>query len=273
MPEGSLSSKYHGQSRQSASEGVRISHSMPKSTNNHDPATSASRNGCHILSEEVLKGLGQFDTCTIANAIERCGVRLRNEGFTLPGLQCLTPPAPPLVGYAATCRVRSSDPPLTGNVYLDRTDWWQAIERLPSPRVAVIQDLEPDAYGSVVGEVHCAILEAFHCLGVITNGAVRDIPAVSRMAFSMFARYAAVSHSYTHVVDYGDEAEIFGLKVRSGDLVMADCHGAVLIPIEIAEELSRVAAEIRAGERRIIDICRSPDFSPEKLLDVIQANH
>ena len=217
--------------------------------------------------------MGEFDTCTIANAIERCGLRLRNEGFTLPGLQCLTPPAQPLVGYAATYQVRSSDPPLTGSVYLDRTDWWEAIEKLPSPRVAVIQDLEPEAYGSVVGEVHCAILRAFHCLGVITNGAVRDIPAVNRMGFPLFAQHAAVSHSYTHVVDYGGRVEIFGLEILSGDLVMADCHGAILIPIEMAEELPRVAAEIRAGERRIIDVCRSPDFSPQKLLQIIKANH
>jgi biotin carboxyl carrier protein len=32
----------------------------------------------------------QFDTCTIANAIEHFKVRLRNEGFTRPGLRCVT---------------------------------------------------------------------------------------------------------------------------------------------------------------------------------------
>jgi len=51
-----------------------------------------------------------------------------------------------------------------------------------------------------VGEVHAAILKAFHCVGVITDGSVRDIPAVAAMGFPMFARSASVSHAYTHIV-------------------------------------------------------------------------
>ncbi len=230
-------------------------------------------NALDVLPARTFHNLRQYDSCTIANAIERCGVRLRNEGFTRPGLHCVTTGAHQLLGYAATCRVRSSNPPMTGRYHLDRTDWWSAIQTLPAPRVAVIEDLEPEALGSAVGEVHAAILKAFQCEGVITNGAVRDIPGVSRMQFPMFARHAAVSHSYTHIVDYGTPVEIFGLKIQSGDLVMADCHGAILIPIDIAEEVSRVAAEIRAEDRRIIEFCQSPEFSPEKLLEVIQANH
>jgi regulator of RNase E activity RraA len=223
------------------------------------------------IPRQSFEALRDFDTCTIANAIERCGVRLRNEGFTKPGLQWFTPFCNRLLGFAATCRVRSSDPPMTGDSYFEGTDWWAAIETLPSPRVVVIEDLEPEAVGASVGAVHAAILKAFHCDGVITNGAVRDLTQVDRMHFAMFARYAAVSHSYVHLVDYGTEVKIFGLPVKSGDLVLADCHGAIVIPLEIIEDLPRVASEIRAHEQRIIDICESPEFSPEKLMDTIRS--
>ncbi|HEY2017240.1 MAG TPA: RraA family protein [Bryobacteraceae bacterium] len=225
------------------------------------------------LSRETFDAIRQFDTCTIANAIERFQVRLRNEGFTRPGLHCLTGGSPRLLGYAATSRIRSSEPPMTGASYFDRTDWWTAIERLPIPRIAVIEDLDAEyGSGSSVGEVHAAILKAFHCEGVITNGAVRDLPGVSRMQFPMFARTAVVSHAYAHVVDYGKPVEICGLPIQSGDLLYADCHGVISIPLPIAEDLPKVAAEVRAGEQRIIDVCQSPDFSPEKLLEVIQNN-
>jgi regulator of RNase E activity RraA len=225
------------------------------------------------LSPEALEGIRQFDTCTIANAVERFRVRLRNEGFTRPGLRAMTGDSPRLVGYAATCRIRSSDPPMSGNAYFDRTDWWSAIGHLPIPRIAVIQDLEADyGSGSTLGEVHAAILRAFHCEGAITNGVVRDIPGVSRMQFPMFARGAAVSHAYAHLVDYGKPVEIFGLQIRCGDLLYADCHGVISIPVEIAEQIPAVAAEIHAQERRIIDACESPDFSPERLLEVIKNN-
>jgi len=160
---------------------------------------------------------------------------------------------------------------MSGNAYVDRTDWWEAIRRLPIPRIAVIQDLDAPAGGaSTVGEVHAAILKAFHCEGVITNGAVRDLPGVSRMQFPMFASAVSVSHAYMHIVDYGAPVEIFGLPIRSGDLVYADCHGVVSIPLDVGNRIPEVAAGNRAKEQEIIDLCQSPEFSVEKLLRAVQ---
>ena len=223
------------------------------------------------LSAEHIEALRQFDTCTIANAIEEFRVRLRNEGYTLPGLRCLTGAFPPIVGFAATCRVKAGNPPMTGGHYFHQTDWWDAIQALPAPRIAVIQDVDPEpSPGACIGEVHAAILQAFECDGAITNGAVRNLPAVAEMGFRMFARHVAVSHAYMHLVNWGGEVEIFGLKIRSGDLLCADCHGVINVPLEIAADLPKVAARIHAQKRRIIDLCLSPGFSTEKLRAAIQ---
>lgn len=223
------------------------------------------------LSRATFEAIRQFDTCTIANAIEHFQVRLRNEGFTRAGLGCVTGGSPRILGYAATCRVRSADPPMSGNAYVDRTDWWENIGLLPVPRIAVFEDLDTaDSRASTIGEVHAAILKAFHCEGVITNGSVRDIPGVSRMQFPMFASAVSVSHSYLHILDFGAPVVIFGLPVRSGDLLYADIHGVVSIPLDIAARVPEVASEIRAKERQIIDLCQSSEFSLEKLLQAVQ---
>jgi 4-hydroxy-4-methyl-2-oxoglutarate aldolase len=199
-------------------------------------------------------------------------VRLRNEGFTRPGLRCVTQGVTRLLGYAATRKVRSSNPPMTGTSYFDRTDWWADIDRLPVPRIAVIQDMDSAPGGACVGEVHAAILKALHCAGVVTNGAVRDLTAVAKLDFPMFAPFVAVSHAYMHVLDYGQPVEIFGLQIQAGDLLYADCHGVVSIPIEIAAELPEAAARIRSKEQRIVQVCLSPDFSTEKLLREIRSD-
>lgn len=224
-----------------------------------------------LETPKLLAEIRQFDTCTIANAIERFNVRLRNEGYTRPGLRCITGGEPRILGYAATARLRSSDPPMSGKAYLDRTDWWTMIERLPMPRIAVIQDLDTgEGAASCVGEVHAAILKAFGCLGVITNGAVRDIPGVRALPFTMLAGSVAVSHSYSHLLDFGEAVEIFGLRIASGDLIYGDCHGVISIPPEIAAGLPAVAAEIREHEQRIVAACQSPNFSQDKLLKAIR---
>src|ERR1035438_9405577 len=180
------------------------------------------------LPRSTLDAIRQFDTCSIANAIEHFSVRLRNEGFTRPGLQCVTGGSPRILGDAATCSVRSAEPPMSGNAYADRTDWWETIGLLPVPRIAIFQDLDaPTSGASTIGEVHAAVLKALQCEGMVTNGSVRDIPGVSRMEFPMFASTVSVSHAYMHVVDFGAPVEIFGLPVRFGDLLYADVHGVV----------------------------------------------
>ncbi len=235
----------------------------------HDTGAAAARG--QALAPELFEAILRFDTCTIANAIECFGVRLRNEGFTRPGLNPVTGPEQRILGYAATFRVRSSAPPLIGGRFRDRTDWWGEIESLPHPRIAVFENLNgDDGEGACIGEVHGALLKAFGCCGVITDGVVRDVPGLRKLGLPVFAKSVGVSHSFMHIVDFGAPVEIFGLSVRQGDLLYADCHGALAIPIEIAEELPEAAARIRRNDKIIVDVCQSADFSPDKLLQAIR---
>jgi 4-hydroxy-4-methyl-2-oxoglutarate aldolase len=223
------------------------------------------------LTTDQMNAIRRFDTCTIANAIETFEVRLRNEGYTWPGLKCVTGAFPTMLGYAATCRVKSEDPPTTGHSYYDRTDWWDVIEQLPTPRVAVIQDIDSHpGVGACVGEVHASILRALNCVGVVTNGSVRDVPAVAAMPFPMFACSVSVSHAYIHMVDFGEPVEICGLRIRSGDLLYGDCHGVLSIPMEIAADIPKVVEEILRQEKDTIAFCRSSDFSLDKLRKQVQ---
>src|SRR6266567_3265292 len=118
-----------------------------------------------------------------------------------------------MLGYAVTSRIKTSDPPLTGAYYLDRTDWSDLMLKVPAPRVAVVQDIDPiPGIGASIGEVHGSILQALQCVGVVADGAVRDLTAVRAMRFPMFARYVSVSHAYVHMVDFGRPVEMGGLK-------------------------------------------------------------
>ena len=213
-----------------------------------------------------LEAIRGFDTCTLANAIELLGVRLRNEGYTNPGLRCVTGGGARILGYAVTSRVKTSNPPVTGLSYYDRSDWWVLMDSAPVPRIAVIQDIdERPGLGSLVGEVHAAILKALHCEGLITNGAVRDVPGLAALGFPILASQVTVSHGYCHMVDFGLPVVICGLHIAPGDLLLADCHGVLSIPHDVARELPRIASEQLRRDRRIIDLCRSQEFSIEKL--------
>jgi 4-hydroxy-4-methyl-2-oxoglutarate aldolase len=225
-----------------------------------------------ILSPEDFKTISKWDTCTVSNAIERFHMRLRNEGFVHGStVQSQFPNFAPMLGYAVTASARSSTPPMTGHCYYDRMDWWNYVLTVPEPRVMVLQDVDRQpGIGAFVGEVHAQIGLALHWVGCVTNGAVRDLPAVEATGFHLFSGSIAVSHAYAHIVDFGEPVEIGGLKIHPGELVHGDRHGVHTIPLQIAHEIPEVAARLVAEESRLIELCRSPDFSLEKLAAILR---
>jgi 4-hydroxy-4-methyl-2-oxoglutarate aldolase len=219
------------------------------------------------LTPVRLEQLRRFSTCLIATAIERFQVRLPNTGFSDSSIRCIFDDLPPIVGYAATARIRTADPPMEGGGYLyERVDWWKDILTVPAPRIVVIQDVDSrPGQGALVGEVHANILQALGCVGVVTNGAVRDLNAVRASGFQMFAGNVSVSHAYAHVFDFGGTVDVARMNINPGDLLHADRHGVLSIPAESADRIPPVAAELAERRHQIVDLCRSSDFSIEKL--------
>ncbi len=223
------------------------------------------------LTDEQLNALRRFDTPTVSNAIETFRVRLRNTGYADASVRCMLPDLPPLVGYAATACLRSGEPPIEGHGFHDRSEWWYSILEIPAPRVVVLQDMDdPPGRGAFLGDMHCAILRALGCVGFVSNGAVRDLPAVRGMEFPLFAGNVAVSHAYAHIFHMGSPVTVGGLQVQPGDLLHADQHGVLCVPREVAGKIPPVAERLLATERRVIDFCRSREFTPAKLCDLIK---
>ncbi len=218
------------------------------------------------LTHVQMEALRRLSTCTVANAIETFEVRLRNAGFADSSIRCIFPDFAPIAGYAVTARIRSSVPPMQGHGYLDRTDWWNHILSIPAPRVVVVEDVDKrPGLGSLIGEVHANILLALGCVGLVTNGAVRDLGGIRAAGFQLFAGSVAVSHAYAHIFEFGCPLEVATLNVRPGDLLHGDLHGVLSVPEQVAAEIPAVAEKLLQRERKIIDICRSRDFSTEKL--------
>jgi 4-hydroxy-4-methyl-2-oxoglutarate aldolase len=210
----------------------------------------------------------------VASAIETFRVRLPNTGFADSRIRCIFKDQPSMAGYAATARLRSSNPrmePDKSYDYYDRTDWWNEILTIPAPRVVVIEDVDnPPGLGAFVGEVHANILLALGCVGIVTNGAVRDLPDIRPTEFHMFSGNVSVSHAYAHIFDFGGTVEVGGLKIHPGDLIQGDCHGVQTVPLEIADRVPAAAREIRQRRQDLVGLRRSPDFTLEKLRQSIR---
>ena len=218
-----------------------------------------------ILASEQLSALRQFDAPTVANAIETFNVRPRNTGFMSSDIRCMYPDLGVMVGYACTAIIAADhQPPAQPKV--SRPDWWRKVLETPAPRVVVMQDSDTQPVGSFWGEVNGNIHKALGCIGLVTNGGVRDMDEVEALGFHYFAGAVLVSHAYVHLVEIDVPVSIGGMVVHPGDLIHADKHGVQVLPSDIASQIPDAVAEIAASERRIIEVCQASDFSVDKLM-------
>ena len=219
------------------------------------------------LIQADLEALKHFDTPTICNALEHVAPEYRTTGFTTTMFQCLDPKLPPMVGYARTATIRAvAPPPLNAEqIRAQRLAYYEYISAGPAPSIVVIQDLDPEpGFGAFWGEVNTTVHQALGALGAITNGSFRDIDA-SAPGFQLLGGKVGPSHAYVHCVDFDLQVNIYGMSVSPGDLIHADRHGAVVIPIAVAHELPAAAELLGRREKMILDVCRQSDFDIEKL--------
>jgi 4-hydroxy-4-methyl-2-oxoglutarate aldolase len=223
------------------------------------------------MTPAEISQFSRLSTPVVASTIEIFRVRLPNAGFCDSTIRCIFGDRPPIAGYAATARIRTSSPPMEGHGYsYERTDWWNHILTIPAPRVVVIEDVdEPAGLGAFVGEVNANILFALGCVAIVTNGAVRDLNEVRPTGFQMFAGNVSVSHAYAHIFDFGGPVAVGGLTIRPGELMHGDVNGVQSIPLEIAAQVPAVALKLMQRRQRLIQSCRSANFSIDELREAI----
>ena len=208
-----------------------------------------------MLSSQELEQLRRFPSPTISNAIETLGVRPRLSGVTDSRLRCLFPGLGPVVGYACTATIISSEAAAQPRK-VSRRAYWEYIRAFPGPRISVVQDLSPMPGGAYWGEVNSSLHKALGSQGVITDGTVRDLDEVERLGFHFFAVAVQVSHGYAHLEAFNLPVKVFGMDVNPGDLIHADKHGAVVIPHEIARKVAEAAKQVDLTEKPMLAACK-----------------
>ncbi len=217
------------------------------------------------ISDETFEKLKAIDSCTVANAIEKFGVRPDTWGYTGPEISCLFPDMGVRLGYAVTSIMGPRDVGEQGwrQGWLD---YCQAIEDSPKPAICVIEDspLWP-MQGALVGEVMATCMKALGAVGCLTNGAVRDLEQVEEMDFQYLASGIIVSHGQVKFHEVGRPVRLGRLTVHPGDLIHMDLHGAVVVPFEIADDIADAAQKILDREAEIMEVAKAPGFKAKDL--------
>ncbi|HZK96699.1 MAG TPA: RraA family protein [Prolixibacteraceae bacterium] len=178
---------------------------------------------------DLLK-LKRWNTPTIYNGWEQISKRRRTTGFNIEETKDFMPEFGPMIGYAVTVKIKPSEPATNPNAWAEYRTY---IASLPGPKIIVMQDMDkPNTIGSFWGEVSANTHKTLGCVGVIVDGAIRDLDEMKSTGFKALARRLCVGHAYAAPISWGEPVEVFGTIVNPGDLIHADKHGFLIIPEE-----------------------------------------
>ena len=175
----------------------------------------------------------------------------QSAGFAMDiGIQSLWQPVPKLMGFAYTvsCRERS-------NTYLH-----SAIYTAPKNAI-IVAEVDANDYAVAGGNV-CAVAKENGIQGFIIDGVIRDLGEVRDIAFPVFAR-GVFPKPGGKTEDGASEVEIKcgGVTVNSGDLIVADEEGIVVVPAGEVEQVLALAVEKKTkAENTSLDQWRESHF-------------
>jgi len=210
------------------------------------------------ITQETLNKLARFDTPTICNVIELFDIRPRNRGYMDARVKCSFPELPPIVGFACTASFRSDAPPGGGDAYGSIGAQLEQFAKLPGPAIVVFQDLDDPPAAAVFGEVMCSTYQGFGSVGLVTNGAGRDLEQVRALKYPVFTGSTICSHGYCHMLHLGLPVRLGGLMVNHGDLLHGDANGVTNIPMEVASDVADVGGEFLAAEEIVMRYVKAP---------------
>ncbi|MFS2161132.1 RraA family protein [Pseudomonas sp. Pseusp122] len=143
-----------------------------------------------------------------------------------------------------------------------------AMERVPSGSVLVVGT--GNFMAGYWGEVLTVAAEAAGVVGLIIDGGVRDIAAIKKRQFPVFARGISVKGTVkASAPSVGMPFNFGGAQVAMGDLVVADEDGVIVIPhADAARTLAE--GEARASKEAVMMLQLTEGSSTLELMNLTE---
>ena len=181
--------------------------------------------------EELFKAFSKASTCNISDAFHKKGVIMGLRPFIAEGVR--------MVGRALTVQTANGD-------------WAKPVEAIDRARPGDVIVIDVgNAPMAVWGELASNSAVTMGVVGVVIDGAIRDIDDIKKMKFPAFARSvvpcAGEPKGYGGI---GMEVTIGGQTVRTGDWIIGDENGLMVVPKEVAVEVANRTVDINERENR-----------------------
>lgn len=126
--------------------------------------------------------------------------------------------------------------------------WSQVLSKVPNKKVIVCQ---PNTHSvALMGELSARALMVKETKGYLMDGHCRDVEEIIEAKFPVFCRLSTAADIVERwkYDTLGKPITIGSVTICSGDFIIADMDGAVIIPKEVAEEVITKTEEVMFTE-------------------------
>jgi 4-hydroxy-4-methyl-2-oxoglutarate aldolase len=185
------------------------------------------------ISPELIRQLAEFDAATLYEAAGQRGM--------------VDPAIKPMWQGAKICgiAITVSCPP-RDNLMLHHA------VAVAAPGSVLVATAERYQYAGAWGEVLSVAAQARDIAGLVIDGAVRDIEAITERRFPVFSRGLAIGACKKEQIGTLHEPiDLGGVTVRSGDIVVGTADGVVILDSRSIEKVLQEAVARRDREAEI----------------------
>ncbi len=191
------------------------------------------------VSDDILAGFAGLATPTIANALDDVAFEGVMQGLTqmVPGTRC--------IGRAVTVRQVSGK---RGDFTSDDFKVGTMIDAAGRGDILVIDNGGHAV--STFGGLATLAAKVKGIAGLVADGGVRDREEMIEHAFPVFARHMTPLTGRTRLAITGINEVVAcgGVRVRPGDVIVADGSGVVCIPMDHAGRVLELATRYAADD-------------------------
>ena len=222
-----------------------------------------------MISPATLEELRDFDTPLIANTIGFISPVPPHEYYLSGEIQSVTRPLGPTVGIAFTVEIDSSTPGGKAETEL----YWELLDlmrqsSLPSVLVAKAAGSRPE-HECMIGDGMAKTLFSVGCVGLVSDGRVRDVPGLISTNFAAYCRGTIAHHAPLRLRSIQRPVEVGGVTITPGEVIHADHNGVIRVPAECLDDLAKCAVKNRAFEHEAHMFLRRVDKSPADKRDFV----
>jgi 4-hydroxy-4-methyl-2-oxoglutarate aldolase len=126
--------------------------------------------------------------------------------------------------------------------------WCTLLAKAPAGHIIVCQPNNHDI--ALMGELSAQTLAARGVLGFVVDGGSRDTDLVLAQGFPVFCAFLTPSDVVARWIpdSYGEPVTIGEVTIRTGDYLLGDRDGVVIIPLTIVDEVVAKTEEVVATE-------------------------